>query len=164
MTTTFKQFLEETNPDYLKFTGSSKARVLKKEMRREIERFKSMPHDDPAAYPDDWTADKKYKRELKAKGKELPQSEYTRKFKQLYGEDLSESSVDVALKNKSEKTGVPVKFLRQVWNRGAAAWRTGHRPGVSQHQWAMGRVNSFLVGGPAREADQDIWDKYLSQE
>lgn len=149
---TFKQFLERVNPDYLK--GLKPAE--KAEMKREIERFKKMKHDDPKAYPADWTADKKFKERRK---RALPQSEHTRKFKQLYGESLNESNVDVALKNKSEKTGVPVKFLRQVWNRGAAAWRTGHRPGVSQHQWAHARVSSFLTGGPAREADKDIWEK-----
>jgi hypothetical protein len=77
---------------------------------------------------------------------------------------LMESSVDTALKNKSEKTGVSVRILRAVYNRGLAAWKTGHRPGVSQHQWAMGRLNSFLVGGPARKADKDLWDKAKEQK
>jgi hypothetical protein len=158
---TFKMFLEKVNnPDYLKFTGSSKKRALKKEMTREIERFKNMPHDDPAAYPDDWTADQKYKAELKKKGKSLPPSKYTEKFKKMYGEEVVHENVDQALKNKSEKTGIPVSFLRRVFNRGMAAWRTGHRPGVAQHQWAMGRVNSFIVGGPARNSDKEIWQAY----
>jgi hypothetical protein len=82
---TFKKFLEATvNPDYLRFTGSSKKRALKKEMRREIERFKDMPHDDPAAYPDDWTADIKYKKELKKSGRELPRSQYSIEFERMY--------------------------------------------------------------------------------
>lgn len=72
---------------------------------------------------------------------------------------LEKSNVDTALKNKSEKTGISIQTLRAVYNRGAAAWRTGHRPGVSQHQWAMGRVNSFIVGGPTRKADADLWKK-----
>jgi hypothetical protein len=157
---TFKQFLESTNPDYLKFTGSTQKRKLKKVMSREIDRFKKMPHDDPSAYPDDWTADAKYKAELKKKNKKIPKSQHTEKFKQMYGEDAVIESVDVALKNKSEKTGIPVRFLRRVWNKGAAAWRTGHRPGVAQAQWAMARVNSFIVGGPARKSDKEIWDDY----
>lgn len=70
---------------------------------------------------------------------------------------LIESNVDQALKNKSEKTKIPTRTLRAVYNRGLAAWRTGHRPGVSQHAWAMGRVNSFIVGGPARKSDADLW-------
>lgn len=77
---------------------------------------------------------------------------------------LVESNVDTALKNKSEKTGVSVRTLRAVYNRGLAAWRTGHRPGVGQHQWAMARVSSFLVGGPARKADKDLWDKAREQK
>ena len=72
---------------------------------------------------------------------------------------LTEGSVDTALKNKAEKTGISVSILRKVWNRGAAAWRTGHRPGVSQHQWAHARVSSFLTNGPARKADKDLWEK-----
>lgn len=67
------------------------------------------------------------------------------------------SSVTTALQNKAERTGVKFSILRKVYNRGLAAWRTGHRPGVSQHQWAMGRVNSFLTGGPARKVDADLW-------
>ena len=160
----FKQFLqiinlEDVNPDYLRFPGSTSAGALRREMRREIEHFKNLPHDDPAAYPDDWTADEKYRAELKKKGRQLQVSKYTKKFKQLYAEQTVVEDVDTALQNKSDATGVPVRFLRAVYNRGLAAWRTGHRPGVAQHQWAMGRVNSFLVGGPAREADADIWDQ-----
>jgi hypothetical protein len=83
----FKAFLEKVNnPDYLNFRGSSRKQELKKEMAREIERFKKMPHDDPAAYPDDWTADQKYKAELKKKKKAIPQSGYTKKYKQMYNE------------------------------------------------------------------------------
>lgn len=72
---------------------------------------------------------------------------------------LLESNVDTALKNKSEKSGVPMRTLRAVYNRGLAAWRTGHRPGVSQHQWAHARVSSFLTNGPARKVDKDLWEK-----
>jgi hypothetical protein len=158
---TFKVFLEKVNnPDYLRFTGSSKKTELKKEMTREIERFKKMPSDDPAAYPDDWTADQKYKKELKKKSKSLPSSKHTEKFKQMYGEDVVQEDSSVALKNKSEKTGIPVQFLRRVFNKGMAAWRTGHRPGVAQQQWAMARVNSFIVGGPARKSDAEVWADY----
>ena len=38
------------------------------------------------------------------------------------------------------------------------AWNAGHRPGVAQHQWGMGRVNSFITGaGGARKADAALW-------
>jgi hypothetical protein len=40
-----------------------------------------------------------------------------------------------------------------------AAWKTGHRPGVSQQQWAMGRVNSFIMGGKTtKKADKAQWE------
>jgi hypothetical protein len=65
-----------------------------------------------------------------------------------------------ALANKSEKSGISVGTLRKVYNRGKAAWNSGHRPGVSQDQWAMGRVNSFITGvGGARKADKDLWKR-----
>ena len=31
------------------------------------------------------------------------------------------------LAGKSEKSGIPVGILRSVYNRGMAAWKTGHR-------------------------------------
>ena len=71
---------------------------------------------------------------------------------------LFESS-DVALKNKSEASGIPLGILKTVYNKGLAAWKTGHRPGVSQHQWAMARVNSFIMGGKTtKKADKAQWE------
>lgn len=69
-------------------------------------------------------------------------------------------SADAALKKKAEKSGIPVGILKQVYNRGMAAWRTGHRPGATQQQWAFARVNSFITGGKTRTtADADLWKK-----
>jgi len=68
-------------------------------------------------------------------------------------------NVTAALKNKAEKSGAPMSALRAIYNKGLAAWRTGHRPGASQHQWAMARVNSVLAGGPARKVDAAQWEK-----
>ncbi len=77
------------------------------------------------------------------------------------GEDLldEDSSVDTALKNKAEKTGYSVSHLRAIYNRGMAAFKGSHRPGVGQHQWSMSRVNSVITGGKARQSDKDIWEK-----
>jgi hypothetical protein len=71
---------------------------------------------------------------------------------------VESSNSDTALKNKSEKTGIPKGILKQVYNRGLAAWKTGHRPGVGQHQWAMARVNSFATksSGTWGGADKDL--------
>lgn len=57
----------------------------------------------------------------------------------------------------SRCTRVPTKTLRTVYNRGMAAWRTGHRPGASQHAWGMARVHSFVLKGKTyRTADKDL--------
>ena len=82
-------------------------------------------------------------------------------FKKFVGRTESlDENVDKALANKSKKTGVPVSILRQVYNRGSQAWNSGHRPGVTQQQWSLARINSFLTGvGGARKADKDLWEK-----
>ncbi len=48
--------------------------------------------------------------------------------------------------------------LMKVYRRGLGAYySSGSRPKVSAHQWAMGRVKSFVSGkGGARKADKDI--------
>ena len=40
--------------------------------------------------------------------------------------------------------GVTLGALKSVWRRGAGAYSTSHRPGVSRAAWAMARVNAFL--------------------
>lgn len=70
------------------------------------------------------------------------------------------SGVTASLKKKSKASGIPVGILRKVFSKGMQAWNAGHRPGVAQHQWGMGRVNSFITGaGGARKADADLWAK-----
>ena len=57
----------------------------------------------------------------------------------------------------SKATGVPVKTLQTVYDRGMAAWRTGHRPGASAQAWGMARVHSFVLHGKTyRTADADL--------
>jgi hypothetical protein len=48
--------------------------------------------------------------------------------------------------------------LDKVYKRGLGAYySSGSRPKVSAHQWAMGRVRSFVTGkGGARKADKDL--------
>jgi len=63
-----------------------------------------------------------------------------------------------AVKNKAEKTGMPYSILKQVYDRGMAAWKGGHRPGATQQQWALARVNSFVTksSGTWGGADSDL--------
>ena len=63
------------------------------------------------------------------------------------------------LVKKAEKSGISYGILKKVYDRGMAAWRTGHRPGTTPQQWAFARVNSFITGGGARKADADLWKK-----
>ena len=64
------------------------------------------------------------------------------------------------IENKSEKSGIPYGILKQVYNRGMAAWKGGHRPGTTPQQWAMARVNAFITKGKAYyTADADLAKK-----
>jgi len=72
--------------------------------------------------------------------------------------DYIEEKSDAALKKKAEKSGMPLGILRKVFNRGVAAWRTGHRPGTTPTQWGLARVNSFVTksSGTWGKADKDL--------
>ena len=64
------------------------------------------------------------------------------------------------IENNSEKSGIPYGILKQVYNRGMAAWKGGHRPGTTPQQWAMARVNAFITKGKAYyTADADLAKK-----
>ena len=68
-------------------------------------------------------------------------SSYTQKFRKKYGQNVK------SLPEISKATGVPLKTLQTVYNRGLAAWRTGHRPGASPQAWGYARVHSFVMKG-----------------
>ena len=144
---------------YLKGLKATGAKGSKEAMKKEIDRFAGKDE-----YKKDWDAD------YTDKGKRVKtkQSAATKAFKARFGESISGlirqalqeggDPSDKALANKAKKSGIPKGILRQVFNRGKAAWNTGHRPGSTQDQWAMGRVNSFITGsGGARKADADLW-------
>jgi len=62
------------------------------------------------------------------------------------------------LVKKSEKSGMSYSILKKVYDRGMAAWKTGHRPGTTPQQWAFARVNSFTTksSGTWGKADKDL--------
>ena len=64
------------------------------------------------------------------------------------------------LKKKAKKSGVSYGTLKKVYNRGMAAWKTGHRPGTTPQQWGMARVNSYITKGKGtyHGADKDLRD------
>lgn len=91
-------------------------------------------------------------------------SSYTERFHKKYGkvrggipEIARATRDDVA---PATHLGTYTCVLREVYNRGMAAWATGHRPGATQQQWGYARVYSFILGGKTRStADADLWRK-----
>ena len=71
---------------------------------------------------------------------ETKKSSYTSKFRKR-------NPGVTKLKDISKVTGIQLKTLKTVYDRGLAAWRTGHRPGASPQAWAYARVHSFVVKG-----------------
>ena len=67
-------------------------------------------------------------------------SSYTSKFRKRYPGVTK-------LKDISKVTGIPLKTLKTVYDRGLAAWRTGHRPGASPQAWADALVHSVVGKG-----------------
>ena len=84
--------------------------------------------------------------------KEAKKKEDMKEEMRLYVESIA------AVKKKAEKTGMPYSILKQVYDRGMAAWKGGHRPGATQVQWALARVNSFVTksSGTWGGADKDL--------
>lgn len=151
---------EKEDPDIGDKKGSQPAKyhsgLAKSTKAKRDAHFKKgakMDDDNPAAYkpaPGD--------KEAKTKP-----SQYTKKFKKMYGEEYSfaiTESTEEALKKKAKKTGWPYGTLKKVFDRGVAAWRTGHRPGTTPTQWGLARVNSFVTGGKTtKTADKDLHSK-----
>ena len=56
---------------------------------------------------------------------------------------------------------MPYSILKQVYNRGMAAWKGGQRPGTTPQQWALARGNSIITksSGTWGKADSDLAKK-----
>lgn len=114
--------------------------TAKRKRRNEIKKGSARSWKDPKAYTG-FQTDKL----IKSKS-----SQYTQKWRRRFPNAKS-------LKQKSEATGVPLRFVKESYNRGLAAWRTGHRPGATQQQWGYARVHSFLLCGKTyHTADSDL--------
>jgi len=120
------------------FSGlTSKKRNQRK---KEIAKFGALSWKNPKAYVGFKTN----------KGVKTRKSGYTSAWKKLFPEATS-------LESKSKATGVPLKYIKESYNRGMAAWRTGHRPGATQQQWGYARTHSFLLCGKTyHSTDSDL--------
>ena len=78
-----------------------------------------------------------------------------------YEQAFDELLENEGLKKKAAKSGISYGTLKKVYNRGMAAWRTGHRPGTTPQQWGMARVNSYIGKGKGTYygADADLSGK-----
>lgn len=111
------------------YAGLTRKQALARQ--KEIAKFGKMDWRDPAAY-------KGFKTNSLATRKR--KSSYTAEWDRLFPGVKSLSA-------RAKVTGVPVKYLRESYNRAMAAWRTGHRPGMTPQQWAYPRVSSLLLCG-----------------
>ena len=123
------------------FSGLSQKK--KTQRKKEIARFGSMSWRNPKAYVGFATD----------KGVKTKTSSYTERWHKKFPKALS-------LEQKATATGVPLKYIKESYNRGLAAWRTGHRPGATQQQWGYARVHSFLLCGKTyKTTDSDLVKK-----
>ena len=123
---------------YAGLSPKQKTRRLK-----EIRKFGSMP----------WKSKKAYKGFNTDKGIKTRKSSYVQQLDKVLPGVKS-------MKEKSSETGVPEDIIEECYNRGMAAWRTGHRPGATEQQWGHARVASFLVCGKTHYGpDSDLVKK-----
>jgi len=116
---------------------SNKKKILRKQ---EIRKYGALSWKNPKAY-----VGFKSNRGVKTK-----RSKYTASWKDKFPDAIS-------LEQKSQASGVPLKYIKACYNRGMAAWRTGHRPGATQQQWGYARVHSFLLCGKTYDTtDSDL--------
>lgn len=100
-----------------------------------------------------WKDPKAYAPFRSDKGVKTRRSSYTSRFHKKYPGVGSLSEI-------AKATGVSKSILQKVYDRGMAAWRTGHRPGASPEAWGMARVHSFVLHGKTwRTADKDLAEK-----
>lgn len=100
-----------------------------------------------------WRNPAAYKPFLTDKNVKTRKSKYIREWQKKFPNEKG-------LNKYSKATGVPVNLIRKSYNRGMAAWRTGHRPGATEQQWGYARAASMLLCGKTHyTTDADIVQK-----
>jgi hypothetical protein len=104
-----------------------------------------------------WKSASAYKPFKTDKGIKTRKSKYIIEWKKKFPTATS-------LKSYSTSTGVPLSIVKKSYNRGMAAWRTGHRPGATQQQWGYARAASLLLCGKTHyTTDSDLVRKAIKQ-
>ena len=115
-------------------------RKKKKEREKEIRKYGVLSWKNPKAYVGFKT------------DRDVPirTSNYTMAWRKRFPDARS-------LEDKAKASGVPLRYIKECYNRGMAAWRTGHRPGATEQQWGYARVHSFLLKGKTyHTTDSDL--------
>lgn len=122
------------------------SKTRKAERKKEIAKFGAKGWKDPKAYVGFKTN----------KGVKTRKSHYSADWARLFPGVKS-------LEDRAKVTGVPLSIIKESYNRGMAAWRTGHRPGATQQQWGYARVSSLLLCGKTHyTTDSDLVRKAKS--
>lgn len=118
-------------------------------------------------------------------------SKYTKKYREMFGEEVDEAcwtgytqkgmkkkgnkmvpncvpvseEAAAGLAAKAKKSGISLSTLKTVYRRGVAAWNSGHRPGTTPQQWGHARVNSYITKGKTyHTADKDLREEHGAGE
>ena len=124
---------------------------------KEIDQGYKYDTKDPKAY-EYWKSDIK----ATARGYKTVPSKYKKKFIEMYGPMPEKGDFITKI---SKATKIKKSIIQKVYDKGLAAWRVGHRPGVRQHQWAAGRVYSFVtLGNTVKKGKRKMGDYKLAVE
>ena len=90
----------------------------------------------------------------KVKGFKSKRSTWATKFEDKYGTKISDK--EFITKNIISETG-----REMIIKKGKGAYfSAGSKPNQNAFSWALARLASVIMGGPARKVDQKIWDQY----
>ena len=78
--------------------------------------------------------------------KEMDKARHDRMLDRARTKDTKQKNMqtEASFADKSKASGISVGTLKKVYQRGVAAWKTGHRPGTNPTQWGHARVNAFI--------------------
>lgn len=92
-------------------------------------------------------------------------SSWTKQFYKKYGKKVNELKEKYPdwdhFKIVSKATGLNRTVLKKSYDRGIAAYKTGHRPGATAGQWGFARMYSLIIRHKRKSLshDQDLAEK-----
>jgi len=126
--------------------------------------YKGKTRNVPKKYvPDSLSASDK-KKQVKSilKGEKRPKlesaktrrSSHASAFEKKYGYKISETS-------KVSKNIISRAGIKKIMAKGRGAYYSGgSRPNQTSESWALARLASVIMNGPARKVDREIWEQY----